>query len=160
MFNNTLTLSEKYYTSSSIQIDDLKTLKESKVEFLADECIYSFGFLYSIELNRAKIKKEIGQYFSFKTSFEEIDFLASNAMLLRLLPSIGNYIKNSFDCNSKLVLELMTESKSWQTLFINIYTKMDWEKSNKFIDDVFDRLFELSPEIASILNLNIIPDEF
>jgi hypothetical protein len=160
MFNNTLTLSGRYHVSSSIQFDDLDTTKESRVDFSLDECLSDFGYLYSIELNRTKIKKELSFYFDFVTNSDELDFLASHTQILRILPSIGRFIKNYFDNNSKLELELMSESKSWQTLFINIHTRMDWKKSNTFIDDTLQKLFELYPEVAAILNLNIIPDEF
>lgn len=159
MFNNTLTLSERYYISSSIQFDDSNATKELLVDLSLDECISNFGYLYSIELNRAKIKKELSVYFDFVTTFDELDFLASNTQILQILPTIGRFIKNSFDNNSKLELELMAESKSWQTLFINIHTHMDWEKSNKFIDETLEKLIEFYPEAAAILNLNIIPDE-
>lgn len=160
MYNNTLTLSEKYYILSSIAQEEIPIIKESQRELSLEECIFNFGYLYSIELSRTKIKKELNEYFDFDTQYEELDYLAANTKLLQILPSIGNYVKNVFDNKSRLVLELMTESKDWQTLFINIHTNMDWEKSNRFIDTILENLFELYPEIATRLNVNIIPDEF
>ena len=85
--------------------------------------------------------------------------MADNSYTKQILPSIGNYIRNCFDINSKLELELMSENKDWQTLFINIYTSMDWETSNKFTDKFLENLFELYPIIAPKLNVNIISNE-
>jgi len=120
---------------------------------------FTDDYLYSIELNRNKIRIDLNDYFEFRTAYEEIDFLADNIYTKQILPSIGKYIRNCFDNNSKLELELMSENKDWQTLFINIYTSMDWETSNKFTDKFLENLFELYPIIAPKLNVNIISNE-
>lgn len=159
MYNNTFTSTETYNLFSSI------TEKKENIAFKPrtlsiEESIFNYGYLYSIELNRSKIFKDISENFEFASHHEEIDFLAANQNLLKVLPTIGNYIKNNFDQNSRLTLELLSEEKDWNTLFINIYTSLDWEKSNQFIDTFLDNLFELYPEISTKLNVNIIPNEF
>lgn len=160
MYNNTLTLSEEYNTSSTIISDDEKFYNaELSGGECSDELISDNSYLYSIELNRNKIKKELRENFDFETHYEELDFLASFPELVQILPTIANYIKSYFDEDSKLVLELMSENEAWQTLFVNIHTCMEWNKSNKFVDGLYDNLFELFPDIALKLNVNIVPHE-
>ena len=120
---------------------------------------FTDDYLYSIELNRNKIRIDLNDYFEFRTAYEEIDFLADNSYTKQILPSIGKYIRNCFDINSKLELELMSENKDWQTLFINIYTSMDWQTSNKFTDKFLENLIAFYPNIAPNLNVNIISNE-
>lgn len=160
MYNNTLTSSEKYYTSSSISLNEISSVKELSEEYKSNDISFGFNYLYSIELKRTSIKNNLCKHFEFESHHNELDFLASNTKILELLPGIAEYIKNSFDINSRLVLELMSENKYWQTLFINIHTKKSWEISSKFIDELLENLFDSESDIAQNLNLNIVPDEF
>ncbi|MDP3643060.1 MAG: hypothetical protein Q8S54_07705 [Bacteroidota bacterium] len=160
MYNNTSTSYEKYYVSSSITKEETFPVDEPQMELSLEENIFNYGYLYSIELKRTKIKKELIKYFDFETHFQELDFLSANNKIFLVLPSIGKFIKESFDRNSILVLELLSENENWNTLFINIHTKIDWDTSNKFLDYILDSLYELFPEIATTLNVNIISHEF
>jgi hypothetical protein len=114
----------------------------------------------SVELKRNKMKDVLQNYYEFKSSDNELDFIESNSPLLEILPNIGKYLKSRFDPNTKLELDLLVENPSWQTLFINIYTNTGWEKSNQIIDSLFESLFEMNPLTASKLNVSIIPNEF
>lgn len=160
MYNNTFTSSDNIYISSSIIQEEIFSTKKSTKKSKFDERIYDLSYLYSIELNRVDIKNDLSEYYDFETAENELDFLASHTKIKNLLPGIAKYIKNYFDSNSKLVLELMSESKNWQTLFINIHTQMNWEKSNEFIDEILQNLIDSDSEITQNLNLNIMPDEF
>jgi hypothetical protein len=160
MYNNTLTASEKYnlfsffYTEESIE--DVQYLKE---EPFFSENVLDFGYLYSLELKKEKIKYELEDYFSFETMEKELDFLCSNNDLVDILPYIAEYIKKQFDSKANFALELMDESDNWKTLFINVYSSLDWETSNDFLNRFYDMLATY-PELEEKLNINIIPDEF
>lgn len=158
-YNNTNTLSNSYFLSSISQNEENIIIKNSNDKEVSNfENILSFEYL-SIELNRIKIKADLIELFDFETKTDELDFLAANSNLRLILPIIGKYIRDNLDVNSKLELELMNENKDWQTLFINIPTCVEWEISNRFIDKFLDNLYKLYPELASKLNLNIIPNE-
>jgi hypothetical protein len=159
MINNTLTLSEQYNVATNIveYVSDENIIVEN---LSVEETIDAIGYLHSIELRRIKIKNELSEYFEFENESFELEFLDNNSEFINVLPSIANYIKSNFDDNAKLSLELLNENVDWQTLFINIHSCADWEKSNKFVDAFLENLYELYPNIAEKINLNIIPDEF
>jgi len=158
--NNTRTLlKQSSFTSVILEKEEIDDTPINLSNSSALNGSFTDDYLYSIELNRNKIRIDLNDYFEFKTAYEEIDFLANNSYTKQILPSIGKYIRNCFDINSKLELELMSENKDWQTLFINIYTSLDWETSNKFTDKFLENLFELYPNIAPELNVNIISNE-
>jgi len=159
--NNTRTLlKQSSFTSVILEKEEIDDTPINLSNSSALNGSFTDDYLYSIELNRNKIRIDLNDYFEFKTAYEEIDFLANNSYTKQILPSIGKYIRNCFDINSKLELELMSENKDWQTLFINIYTSLDWETSNKFTDKFLENLIAFYPNIAPNLNVNIIPNEF
>ena len=159
MINNTLTLAEHYDIPSNIQ--DYTPEENITVESLClEESIDALDYLRSVELRRIKIKNDLGEYFNFENESSELEYLENNSELIDILPSIAQYIKNNFDHNAKLTLELLNESVDWQTLFINIYSCTNWEKTNYFVDIFLENIYELYPFIAEKINLNVIPDEF
>jgi hypothetical protein len=81
----------------------------------------------------------------FEFSPIELDYINSKENLIKLLPGIGRYIKHNFDTNARLVLELMDNGDDWQTLFINIHTASDFERSNKFLDKILTDTLPLFP---------------
>ncbi|MGV9141956.1 MAG: hypothetical protein ACOC1X_03365, partial [Promethearchaeota archaeon] len=136
--------------------DDVQYIEE---EPFFSENILDYGYLYSLELKKEKIKYELSDYFSFGTMEKELDFLCSNIDLAAILPYIAGYIKKQFDSNANFALELMDESDDWKTLFINVYSNLDWKTSNDFLNRFYD-LLATYPELEEKLNINIIPDEF
>ena len=121
MYNNTLTLSHNYNTTSNIIDFDLKMEVESK--FLSfEESLYALNILHSFELRKNKIRTDLGTFFDFANQSDELDFLDNNPLIINVLPSIANYIFGNLDINAKLELDLLKENSDWQTLFINIYT--------------------------------------
>jgi hypothetical protein len=159
MINNTLTLAEHYDIPSDIQ--DYNPDENITDESLClEESIDALDYLRSVELRRIKIKNDLSEYFNFENESLELEYLENNSELIDILPSIAQYIKNNFDHNAKLTLELLNESADWQTLFINIYSCTNWEKTNYFVDTFLENMYELYPLIAEKINLNVIPDEF
>lgn len=159
MYNNTQTLSNQYNTTSNILDIDLKLEVESK-SLSFEESLHALNILHSFELRKSKIRTDLGTYFDFANQSNEIDFLEDNPLIINVLPSVANYIFGNLDNNAKLELDLLKENSDWQTLFINIYTCANWNKANEFLDKFLDNLYELYPDIAQKLNLNIIPNEF
>ena len=160
MYNNTLTASERYFLSSYLQNYEVEKERQNIYIETGEKNVFDFGYLYSIVLRRNEIAKELGGCFKFETIDEELDFLSANINILQLLPNITQYIKNIFDSNAELSLELMSEDEDWQTLFINIKTKKDWKETDKFTNEFLDHLYELFPDVAEKLNINIVPNEF
>lgn len=161
MHNNTLTASETYLLFSYEDNFEEKRKKQPTESIkLEEENVLEFGYLYSVVLKRAEVSKVLSSCFTFENSTDVIDFLAINMDVLQLLPNIVDYIKRKFDSDAILSLELMSEDSDWQTLFINIQSKVSWKKADRFINKFLDKLFENYPQIAEKLNINIVPNEF
>lgn len=160
MYNNTLTASEHYFLSSYLQNYEVEKEGQNIYIDTEEKNVFDFGYLYSIVLRRNEIAKELSGCFKFETIDEELDFLSANINILQLLPNIAHYIKNIFDSNAELSLELMSEDEDWQTLFINIKTNKGWQETDKFTNEFLDHLYELFPDVADKLNINIVPNEF
>lgn len=159
MINDTLTLSEQYNTSSNILYFNIEQEVDFKI-LSFEETLPALDILHSIELRKNKIRNDLNTYFEFAKQSDEIDFLEENPIIISILPSIAKYIQDNFENKAKLELDLFVENTDWKTLFINIYTNLSWEKVDSFIDKFLDNLYELYPEIAQKLNLNIVPNEF
>jgi hypothetical protein len=158
MYNNTLTLSHHYNTTSNII--DFDFTMEVESGFLSfEESLYALNILHSFELRKNKIRTDLGIFFDFANQTDELDFLDNNPIIINVLPAIANYIFGNLDVKAKLELDLLKENSDWQTLFINVYTCANWDKANEFLDKFLDNLYELYPDIAQKLNLNIIPNE-
>jgi hypothetical protein len=125
-----------------------------------DISISDAGYLFSIELNRQKIKNELKGLYELKHKNQEVDFLSSNLKILSLLPSLGEFLKKTFGEGTILYLDLLNEENNWETLFINVHTKeiQDWEFVNDFLNSFFENMFELFPSIVEKLNIDIISD--
>lgn len=157
---NILTTSEQYNIFSYLQnFEDKKNLQSATGEIETKEDI-DLGSFLSIVLKREEIIEKLNSCFRFESLTYELDFLIANIDIVKLLPSIGNYIKNKFDPNAILSLELMSEDSDWQTLFINVKSEENWEKADKFINTFLDNIYETYPQIAEKLNVNIMPNEF
>jgi hypothetical protein len=116
-------------------------------------------YLNSIELIRQNIRSQLSDLFEISNSNKEVDFLFENQYFLQLLPNIGKHLLNRFGEDTFLSLELLDENQNWQTLFITVKTKLDWEKANNFQHEFFDNLYELFPSAAEKLNIDFIPHE-
>ncbi|WP_127123092.1 hypothetical protein [Chryseotalea sanaruensis] len=112
---------------------------------------------YSIEVMRNNVRMVLNGY-EFENPTDEVDYLLQNFDVLKLLPNLVIHLRTTFGSDSKLVLDLLNEGPEWQTLFINVHTKCDWEKSKSFVDTFLDNMFDLFPSVASKLNININPD--
>jgi hypothetical protein len=119
--------------------------------------LFEYGYIYSIELKRNEVKKQLSAYFDCDGLTEELDFLASNTDLLQILPGIGSFLFKKLENGDKMSLELLNEDKDWQTLFINVHTTLTWEETNAIFEKILDNLFELYPTLATRLNINFIP---
>jgi hypothetical protein len=158
VFNNTLTSTRPFFPSSVVFMEETKSLPTTNYSYseLA-VTLFDYGYLYSIELKRNEVKRQLEPYFECEGHNEELDFLSSNSDLLKLLPNLGKYLINRINKGDKMSLELLKEDDSWITLFININTTLSWESANKIFEDFFDNLFELFPILAKKLNINFIP---
>lgn len=160
MYNNTNTLSTRY-NSSSLFGDVICYSQKNKIKSHNSEKIenpyFDFTKFYSFELRKQEIFELLDNYFEFETSHDELDYLTNNVEICQILSGLAKYIKSSFDINSKLVLELMNEGNNWKTLFVNIYSQMDWEKSNTFYDNLLDTLLDINPKLVNIINFNFNP---
>lgn len=159
MINNTQTLSNQYNTTSNMFDIDMELEVDFKVLSFEDS-FYALNILHSFELRKNKIRSDLGVFFDFANQSDELNFLDENPIFISLLPSIANYILSHLDNEAKLELDLLSENSEWETLFINVYTCVGWEKTNCFLDEFLDNLYELYPDVADKLNLNIIPNEF
>jgi hypothetical protein len=159
MYNNTLTSTKKFSTSSFIQVEDVIYSQNTKnVTPSGASTIFDYGYIYSIELKRNEIKKQLQPYFECMGTNDELDFLAENTEILAILPGIGRHILLTLPDVQKLTLELLNEDRDWQTLFINIYSPLSWEDLNSFGDKFLLRLFELYPTISNKININLFPE--
>jgi hypothetical protein len=159
MYNNTHTLSHHYNTTSNIIDFDFELTDESK-SLSFKESLFALSILHSFELRKNKIRTDLLTFYDFANQSDELDFLDNNPLIINILPSIANYIWGNLDINAKLELDLLKENSDWQTLFINVYTRVNWNKANEFLDKFLGNLYELYPDVAQKLNLNIIPNEF
>lgn len=161
MYKNTFSTSVDYYKTSTLQEDEEVSRARDEVKKVETaNNVFDYGYLYSIVLKRESIMNGLTDFFEIdQSAVEELDFLAANLDILELLPSIGLHIHNRLDSNAKLSLELLSEGSDWQTLFININTKCDWEASDAFVNRIYEILFEEFTQIADKLNVNIIPNE-
>jgi hypothetical protein len=159
MFNNTFTATLPIQTDSYLA--DLGLRQESaKVKRLpesSESSVLKSTSQYSIEVMRNHVRMALNSY-EFENATDEVDYLLRNFDVFKLLPNLGTHLHNAFGANSKLTLELLNESPEWQTLFINVHTKCDWENSKVFVDTFLDNMFELFPSVAEKLNININPD--
>lgn len=155
MIANTLISTSKFAMHSNIGGNESKL--KSNTAALPDVKSQLCGYLSSIELRRNKIIDDLSVYYNFKTQNQELSFLEKNPQLIDFLPQVSKYIKTKLDAKAVLSLELLSESSDWETLFINISTKMDWESTNTFIDLFFDDLYTLFPKFIDKLNISIIP---
>jgi hypothetical protein len=161
MYNsNTNTLSEKYNSSSlfgdtpcNTRISKTKSSRSEEIE----NPYFDLTKYYSIELKRYEVSELLEGYFDFESYNDIIDYLADNVQICKILNGLAKYIRNSFDINSKLILELMNEDGNWKTLFININTHMNWEESNLFYDKLLDTLLYIDPKLVNIINFNFNP---
>jgi hypothetical protein len=158
MYNNTQTLSNQYNPSSNILDVDVNLKVESK-KLSFEESIDALNILHSFELRKNKIRIDLNSFFDFANQSDELNFLDENPLIINILPSIASYIFGNLDNEAKLELDLLKEDSDLQTLFINIYTCVSWEKENDFLDKFLDNLYEFYPDIAQKLNLNFIPNE-
>lgn len=157
MLNHTFTSTIPIKTDSYLNESFSAKGQEEPPQAVLEDSIFSISSLSSIEIMRNHVKLALKNY-EFETAFDEADFLLRNYDVFKLLPSLGDYLKKYFGFHSKITLELLNEGPQWQTLFINIYTKYDWEKSKKFVDTFLDNMFALYPQVAEKLNVNINPD--
>ena len=132
----------------------IEPLLKNEIE---DMSVFEGGHLFSIELKRQKVKSGLNELFDFKSSTLEIDYIAQNEDVLKLLPSIGGSLKNSFGIESTLMLELLREENDWRTLFINVTPsdEKEWEFINDFKDTFFDNMFDMFPSVAEKINIDI-----
>ncbi len=159
MYNNTLTSTKQFSTSSFIQVENvIYSQNSSDIIPSGASTIFDYGFIYSIELKRNEIKKLLQPYFECVGTNDELDFLAENTEVLALLPGIGRHILSNLPEVQKLTLELLNEDRDWQTLFINIYSPLNWENLNSFGDKFLLRLIELYPKISNKININLFPE--
>ncbi|MBW6536888.1 MAG: hypothetical protein K0B11_17910 [Mariniphaga sp.] len=151
--------SEHYYDSSMVLEPQSETSCQDYIE-QHEQYDNLYGYDYSIVLMRLGIKETLMKYYILKSIDKEIDFIINNPELLELLPQLGQYIKTYFDKNSRLELDLFDEGEGWRSLFINVYSKQDWEYSNSFSEDFLKKLQSLGNDIFTKLNISIIPNEF
>ncbi len=120
--------------------------------------VFDARFLFSVELQRQKVKTELQDWFEFEHSSLEVDFLISNEDVRRVLPSIGRDFKKSLGSETPLSLYLLSEDEGWETLFINIHAggKLNWDYYNEFRNEFFDNMFDLFPKVAERLNIDIV----
>lgn len=161
MNNKTSSISsEHYYDSSMVLEPQPETSYQGYIEQQeqCDNNLYGYG--NSIVLVRLGIKETLMKHYILKSVDKEIDFIINNPELLELLPQLGQYIKIYFDKNSRLELDLFDEGEEWRSLFINVYSKQDWEYSNSFSEDFLKLLQSLGDDIFTKLNISVIPNEF
>lgn len=158
MFNNTLTATIQLETDSFLgnSPSSKKEVTQKTAASLSSSFLTSTS-QYSIEVMRNQVRLALHEY-DFETSTEELDYVLQNFDVFKLLPSLATHLRNTFGPDSKLTLELLNEGPDWQTLFINVKTKCDWEKSKRFMDTFLDNMFDLFPTVAEKLNININPD--
>jgi hypothetical protein len=162
MLNNSITSTGHLDLTSISGSSQNSLIRENQLIRVEQEdmSVLEAGHILSIELNRQKIRNELEGLFLFKTKNKEIDFLAENQNLRMLLPSIGIFFKNHIGGELSLILELMEEDLNWRTLFINISinSNFEWQTTNKIIDDFFDNMFDMFPNVAEKLNIDFVPD--
>ncbi len=156
MFNNTFTATLPFQTDSYL-VDPVLIKQSGKEKKDSESSVLKSTSQYSIEAMRNHIRLALNCY-EFENSTDEVDYLLRNFDVFTLLPNLATHLINTFGSNTKLTLELLNESPEWQTLFINVQTKCDWEKSKIFIDTFLDNMFDLFPSVAEKLNININPD--
>lgn len=124
--------------------------------------VFNAGYIFSIELKREKIRKDLEHLFDFASQTKEVDFISSNYDMYELLPSIGEFFQKELSCGSQLSLELLEEENNWKTLFINIPINedSDWSIINKIIDSFYDNMFALYPTVMDKLNIDLVSNEF
>ena len=156
MFNNTFTATLPIQTDSYLADFLLRegSAKTKKIDYSLEISILESTSQYSIEVMRNHIRFVLSGY-EFETPTDEVDYLLQNSDVFKLLPSLAAHLQNTFGTNTKLTLELLNESPEWQTLFINVNTRCDWEKSQAFLDTFLDNMFDLFPSVADKLNINI-----
>jgi hypothetical protein len=159
MYNTTFTSTTPLETDSYLNEPEAPKVnkKEEEAHAYPEESLLNTSSQLSIEVMRNHIRLALKDY-EFETSLDEVDFLLQNYEVFRLLPSLGQYLKKYFGPQSKLTLELLNEGPQWQTLFINIYTTCEWERSRTFVNRFLDDMFDLYPRVAEKLNVNINPD--
>lgn len=161
MNNKTSSISSEYYYDSSMVLEPQSETSYQDYIEQQEQCdnnLYVYG--NSIVLVRLGIKETLMKYYILKSVDKEIDFIINNPELLELLPQLGQYIKTYFDKNSRLELDLFDEGEEWRSLFINVYSKQDWEYSNSFSEDFLKLLQSLGNDIFTKLNISVIPNEF
>ena len=160
MYNNTNTSTSQLDLTSVVVSNASQSIDDNRVKGndFKDLSVFEAGYLLSIELNRQKIRSDLEGVFLFKTKNNEIDFLATNQDLRKLLPSIGVFFKKQFGDEGALSLELMEEESNWKTLFINIEISpsVNWEKVNETVDSFFDNMFDLYPKVTEKLNIDFV----
>lgn len=160
MFNNTFTSTLPFRTESYLEdiplINENTGVKKSP-ESSESSVLTSISQYSSIEEMRNHTRLTLIS-FEFENSTDEVDYLLKNLDVYKLLPSLATHLYNTFGSTTKLTLELLNEGPEWQTLFINVQAKCDWEMSKAFVDDFLDNMFDLFPSVAEKLNININPD--
>jgi hypothetical protein len=156
MFNNTFTATLRVQRDSYL-VDPVLVKESAKIKKSSESSVLKSTSQYSIEVMRNHIRLALNSY-EFENSTDEVDYLLQNFDVFTLLPNLATHLSNTFGSSTKLTLELLNESPEWQTLFINVHTKCDWEKSKAFIDTFLDNMFDLFPSVAEKLNININPD--
>ncbi|MGM0582922.1 MAG: hypothetical protein ACQETL_19755, partial [Bacteroidota bacterium] len=148
MNNKTSSISSEYYYDSSMVLEPQSETSYQDYIEQQEQCdnnLYVYG--NSIVLVRLGIKETLMKYYILKSVDKEIDFIINNPELLELLPQLGQHIKTYFDKNSRLELDLFDEGEEWRSLFINVYSKQDWEYSNSFSEDFLKLLQSLGTDI-------------
>ncbi|QGY44125.1 hypothetical protein GM418_10785 [Maribellus comscasis] len=112
---------------------------------------------YSIVLQRIQLKEYLSDLFRFASNYNEIDFLIENALLIEYLPIFHGYFKKNIHNKFLLELELFSEAPNWKTLFINVFSNMEWEESDKLSEDFIDILADLGTELIDKINISIEP---
>jgi hypothetical protein len=150
-----------YFTSSDYIVSSLitegkeqKKNKEISIEMPQEVAYINTGYQYSIELKRNDIRKKLSEYFEFQDDMDMLDFIASNNDVMQILPYLAKHIITSLSNINKLSIYLLNESKSWKTLFINIYTDASWEETNKFSENLLNSLSEFNPSVFEKVNFN------
>lgn len=159
MFNNTFTATLQLQTDSYLTDSVLvkEPVKKEKSQESSGNSVLKSTSQYSIEVMRNHIRLALKSY-EFENSTDEVDYLLRNFDVFKLLPNLAAHLHNTFGSTAILTLELLNEGPEWQTLFINVQAKCDWEKSKAFVDTFLDNMFDLFPSVAEKLNINISPD--
>ncbi|MEQ8238391.1 MAG: hypothetical protein RIA69_04220 [Cyclobacteriaceae bacterium] len=159
-------MNNSIYTDFGLQstlIEPLFSEREKEESFNGEQILVrDAGYLFSIELRREQLRKEMESIFTFSNDVKELDFVSNNEEIRAILPSIGKFFMKEISSGSILNLELMEEENNWKTLFINIPVneKADWDALNDILDSFYDNMFDFYPTVMEKLNIDLVVYEF